>query len=375
MDKWHYTVNNKKFTKKIEAIIESKKSNCPIRFKEHSAYDGIDCSKVSEQSWTTLLKKYAFKLRQDHDHLRLWFSGGCDSTLLLDTFIINNIHLDEILLFKCGYKESDFEIDLAIDYLKKIKHLIPNTKINVNVLDKQHYINYYKDTDWIYNQHISTCHSFRDPVYKPKDSSFDDLPGSKIEIIAKEKPNIVLKNNKYYLFFIDKDIAPDWATQATANPIVNFYIDFPELNIKQSHMLKEYVLQNNISMSDYWNNYNIKQFVQNAGGKRLIYNNNFIKKIFLKNKVNINGYDYSYVNNKDLAFAKVLNSDTEIFLAFKNYYHGSLLIEKDFGNYFHNEKFFDDSIGILSKFHCLDKFQTLTVDELYPHGFDPADSN
>ena len=47
-----------------------------------------------------LLKTRIKNLRDKYSYIRLWFSGGKDSTLALQTAIKNNVFIDEIVVIK-----------------------------------------------------------------------------------------------------------------------------------------------------------------------------------------------------------------------------------------------------------------------------------
>ena len=47
---------------------------------------------------TDLYRLRAQQLRDKYDYLILWFSGGADSTTILQSFIHNGIHLDEVIV-------------------------------------------------------------------------------------------------------------------------------------------------------------------------------------------------------------------------------------------------------------------------------------
>jgi len=90
------------------------------------------------ESHDELCRQRAQELRDTYKYLRLWFSGGSDSQTALNSFVNNNIFLDEIVIAE--YPDGDNNVDktassnreivlAAIPALKKISHLIPNTKI------------------------------------------------------------------------------------------------------------------------------------------------------------------------------------------------------------------------------------------------------
>ena len=97
---WKYNCG----TSKLEAI----KSKQHPTFESPESQKDFDFSIEPEQSFYSLLVQEAKTIREKYPKVRLWYSGGCDSSLILDVFTKNNIHLDEIHLAKSGIKEADF---------------------------------------------------------------------------------------------------------------------------------------------------------------------------------------------------------------------------------------------------------------------------
>lgn len=63
-----------------------------------SVWNSVDWSEPRE-SWDHLCAERAQQLRDSYDYLVLSFSGGSDSSHVLDTFVRNGIALDEVLVF------------------------------------------------------------------------------------------------------------------------------------------------------------------------------------------------------------------------------------------------------------------------------------
>jgi len=367
-NKWYWECNGQSFTNKLKALQEGKRSNQPVRFIENPAYRSHDCSSPSDKTWTELIKQHALELREKYDHIRLWFSGGCDSLFILDSFVANNIRLDEIVIFHTGYAKSDFETIQAEEYIKKIRHLIPSTKINVNSHDESYYKNLYANQRWVEYGDLGGTFTFRSPHDVPNDNSFADLVGSKCEIIGKDKPHILKKNNKWYFYFIDHDVSKDMPLKDfLGTDIVNFYIDIPEIHIKQSHMLKDYIIANKVDLHKFYNNTLYRQDIQNKACGRLIYNINYIKKILIYETVEIGEYEFPIGSLKDLAFADVIKYSDVVRKSFANFKQDCFEMEKMFDAHYDFGK--NCFIGNLSRFYCLDDQTVLTVDELFPDRF------
>jgi hypothetical protein len=156
-----YEIGNLKTYSKIELIHNH------YRLPQKWKYNYNDLF-FSRYNWTiepketidTLYRKRAEQLRQQYDYLILYYSGGHDSSNILDAFLKNNIPLDEICIFysdKDGvsnqYKELSTITHLKIKWLKsnfpklkirklnyaeyflKWNHIIKNTMPEANLLD------------------------------------------------------------------------------------------------------------------------------------------------------------------------------------------------------------------------------------------------
>ena len=84
-----------------------------------------------------MLKSHALKLREKYKYLRLWYSGGSDSQTVLNTFVDNKIHLDEIAIVRMSPIDN-FDHDseqeqnrVAIPQVRAIANQIPKTNVTL----------------------------------------------------------------------------------------------------------------------------------------------------------------------------------------------------------------------------------------------------
>ena len=187
---WKYNCG----TSKLEAI----KSKQHPTFESPDSYKDFDFSKEPEQSFYDLLVQEAKTIREKYPKIRLWYSGGCDSSLILDVFTKNNIHLDEIHLAKSGIKEADFEFDnFALPYLNKLE--LTNTKIVIHEPTIKDYYKFYENKNWV--EDFAKVHPqnfqyhFRLHYINEVNNLYSD---NFINIRGKEKPNVMYINGKYY---------------------------------------------------------------------------------------------------------------------------------------------------------------------------------
>jgi len=93
-----YTVNQKVFFDKIEAIMEAQKTLADITWDFHqSQFRKVDWTIEPKLSLPELYKLRAQQIRDQYDYIVIMFSGGADSTNVLYSFLDNNIRVDEIV--------------------------------------------------------------------------------------------------------------------------------------------------------------------------------------------------------------------------------------------------------------------------------------
>lgn len=167
--------------------------------------DGYQFRRRSEPGLATRLLDHRIKeLRKKHQYLRLWYSGGKDSQLILDTAIKNGIHIDEILIVWFGYRNHRnmwptwspfYEIDqVALPYIDKIKSLIPNTKITVASYDEPVYEHVFAQPDWHRKSlnwfiHCQNAHHIFYDIIQPEFKFVDEIE-DRCDLIGGTTPEI-----------------------------------------------------------------------------------------------------------------------------------------------------------------------------------------
>jgi hypothetical protein len=145
-----WKVDDKCFFNKRECLLYATKiKNYSITFHYlDDMYRSVDWSTESTKTLDQLYCDRALQLREKYDYLILMFSGGSDSTNILDTFLNNNIPIDEVVtlypvqVIEKTYSKFDiadkkntnlmFEFKTAASpKLKKISQSHPNIKISI----------------------------------------------------------------------------------------------------------------------------------------------------------------------------------------------------------------------------------------------------
>lgn len=154
--KFHYVANGKNIVDPIAA----KKADSDVYYSMGESFDNYAFRRVDPDpaKAAELLEQRIRQLRGKYKYIRLWFSGGKDSTLALATAIKYNVHIDEIVIVRRFCKKNlglytQFhqarEIEgSAIKYLESVKDKISKTKISFVDLDDKQFAVPFKDPLW-----------------------------------------------------------------------------------------------------------------------------------------------------------------------------------------------------------------------------------
>jgi hypothetical protein len=267
------------FQKKIEALLYSKTKNEPVQwyFQDH-LYSKYPWHIEPEQSLDELYDTRAKELREKYDYLILCFSGGADSYNVLETFIRQNIHLDEIVSLSTGYTvKTHANLDVkdtsndnlpaehvlnTIPRLKYASEKLPKTKITIiddtDSLFKK--LKEYETEDWIFkrNDHLGAFAPNRFNLFDVTELRLKFDKYKKVGIIyGRDKPKIKFRGNEMFTTF--SDVALNTIKTTTHNSDYDnitteyFYWNSSCLPMmaKQAHVIKKW-LQNNESILPYW---------------------------------------------------------------------------------------------------------------------------
>lgn len=216
-----------------------------------------------EASIRELYRLRAQQLRDRYDWIRLEASGGGDSTTAIFSFLLNGIHLDEVIfrfpktvgsnaIYNPWNTSADNTLGeaefAAKPLLNWIKTNYPEVLVTIqdyseNLLEED----YMKDESWIY-----TTRDWFQPGHGIKFGNFNtrehrelaDSGKSICVVYGIDKPRMTIINDNWYFYFVD--------VQAnSANPIIGDHTnitseyffwtpDLPELVVKQAHMIKNW---------------------------------------------------------------------------------------------------------------------------------------
>ena len=370
---WTWSCNNKTFLDKITAVRESIKEDEPVYYHAPHGYDQFAWFQEPPSTWEQTLKNRALQIRQSSKKINLLFSGGCDSTKMLQTFITNNIFIDEITCLKYGITEADIEVtEVAEPYLKQVQHLIPKTKINVKNLTIQDYETYYGDPYWAEKQTWANHIKFRLTHPAMDNLLYHQSDTDMVHILGRDKPHLVYHNRDWYTYFLDVDVETNQFMNKSN--CVFFYADDPVIHAKQCHMLKNYI-EKNFHFEQYRNQLAISKIDQkhiNAGAGRIKSADEFfIRKISTISKIfDSKGTEIIVEGYKDYQAVLSFLKDKQYESTVKNWSNGLKDLKSDIDHkWFNQGNPLHGTVGVFSKFYCLTNPKILTVDELYPQGW------
>ena len=266
----HYRVGQKIYTLKSLALTDSINFGKPLQFIfNDDIFNRYDWTQEPEPAVgiREFYRRRAQQLRNNYDYIVLQYSGGPDSQTVFDTFMQNNILLDEVVNFNSYNKTQRvagtahnadyvYNVKPALDSMIK-KHGIKQTRITIiDEIDMTKTIwHEYQNRD--YNELLFTSGSFPS-VWMMRGTWVKHVPhiwnriqaGQRVcVVLGADKTHLRVENNKYCTKFTDV-LCCDAASLIENDPDLKghnvlemFYHtpDYPELVIKQAHLLKNFV--------------------------------------------------------------------------------------------------------------------------------------
>jgi hypothetical protein len=321
------------YDNKYQALLNAKNNPTTtyIFYYHDHIWKNYDLTTLGRTPLRDLYKQRAQQLRNRYDYLVLHYSGGSDSHNILQTFIRNNIKLDEItvrwakpLMDGKFYNPNNTDVSAnnspsEWDYVIKPeleKLRISNPEIKINIVDFTEKIsNQSYDEDHLVKR-ILTLNSSRGALgsiamrLEEDDENKLTTLGTNTNvghIFGIEKPMLFLKNNKLFFYFTDTAFESMLMTRASEeNRAEAFYWapDFPELTMEQLYQVGLYFKMNpdklwllnneNLSIADV----NISYGLQQSLLKDILYGDTWDNSKFQVNKPNLDRSDwYSWIYN------------------------------------------------------------------------------
>jgi len=280
----YYQLDNQRYYSKVEALIAATQIN---QFPEwqfnRSVFDAVVWNQEPETALPELYRLRAQQLRDQYDYIRLELSGGADGNTVLYSFLLNNIHLDEVVFRYPKHGEKNVTADpfntkpentlseweyAARPTLEWIATHSPSTRITFHDYSEDMLASDHDET-WVYctRDYFQPGHAFKHTVDAVVEHRRVLESGKRVCMLwGIDKPKVCIRDKKWYLYFMD--------IQANAaNPDVRHYTnitneyffwtpDLPELIVKQAHTIKNWFsLESNKYLQHLvrWPNYSFSQ--------------------------------------------------------------------------------------------------------------------
>jgi len=278
----YYTVGGIEFESKITACLFASKTNQQVKWHfNEEIFSKYPWHIEPELTLDQLYDKRSRELREQYDYIVISYSGGADSHNIVQSFIRQNLHIDEILVNtmtegnnnfmpisvenKSAHNASASEHVLqTIPRLKELYNLLPKTKITVVDLTKFlfSFFNDFGDASWVETKREAlnplNVTRYNYLYFSEVRKKFDK--DKKIAIIlGVEKPRTYIntKNNNFYIRFNDRaanvvsvgDFIKDYPNSA----VEYFYWSPNAVDIlcKQAHVIKKWI-DVNPQYKDFW---------------------------------------------------------------------------------------------------------------------------
>jgi hypothetical protein len=296
----YYICDGKIFETKLKAMMYANDKKLPIKWHfNDKEFDSYNWAIEPEQSLDSLYDARARQIREQFDYVILSYSGGSDTNNILESFLRQNLLIDEVVtswaldvtskFIVCNENVKDPWNNNAEFYLhtrhrlEYIKLKSPRTKITVLDSSKS-ILDGLLDNDnatWVEtkNDVFNVTGAFQyNPLYFSNiRKSFDSL--KKVAyIIGAEKPKLVLIDDKLYMFFNDKSaslipLRENVVEYTNIRPVLFYWSpDSCAMLAKQAHTVLKYI-RTNESAKQIWRSrdFRVARRIQEELLKTIIY--------------------------------------------------------------------------------------------------------
>jgi len=256
----YYTVGDSVYFTKVQALIEGTRTNqFPTWNFNNDVYGKMSWTQEPEVGLLDLYRMRAQQLRDKYDYIRIECSGGSDSTQALFAFLLNDIHVDEIVFrypkageknipvessnYRCENTLSEAELATR-PLLNWVATHHPQVKITVHDYSADMLVNEDRDESWVYSakEFLQPGHVTKFPNYQTIEHKLLADAGKRICVLyGIDKPKMCIRENHWYLYFMDFQANYANPDVGDYTNITNEYFfwtpDLPEISVKQAHTI------------------------------------------------------------------------------------------------------------------------------------------
>jgi hypothetical protein len=257
-----YSVGDKFFYSKLEALEYMLETNGQIRWHYNDpVFSAQDWTQEPDQDIRSMYKERAQSIRDQFDHVVVMFSGGADSTTVLDSFIDNDIPVDEVFMnrwikYQSAEANSFMNAEITYSALPYLDRKLPshwNTRVRLYdpsdfmlecLRDAEFRERSYYEVNTVHNLQMISIHYDLHHRFDEYTQLIDQ--GKRLVFVWGEtKPRIDydIDRQKHYCYFEDHYAhAPQPRDQALNDPDCNHeqFFDDPahvKIKVKQAHLV------------------------------------------------------------------------------------------------------------------------------------------
>jgi hypothetical protein len=258
-----YQVGDTKYHSKVQALIHGTRTNqFPQWNFNNKVYAAQNWTQEPQINLKELYRLRALQLREKYDYIRLECSGGSDSTQTLFSFLLNGIHIDEVIFRypKAGgssvpVDSTNYNVENTLSeaefatrpLLQWVQVHYPRVKITIHDYSEDMIKQEDRDESWVYaaKDFLQPAHVTKFPNYQPINQRIIADSGKKICVLyGIDKPKMCIRDGKWYLYFIDFQANYANPDIGEYNNITNEYFfwspDLPEISVKQAHLVRKW---------------------------------------------------------------------------------------------------------------------------------------
>ena len=244
-DSFYLLVDGIAFDNKFQAIQAANGKMSKITFNAYPPefFSKIYWKQEPSETLDQLIKLRCEQLRDTYSYIRVMYSGGADSTTMLNAFIKNKIHVDEVHCYRYALDDnfnnsSNIELNnYTIPYYNKLSKILPKTKFTVADYGEKYFEPVLND-EWFAKRGTTVLRYFHDYEILDNKDNFCNL-------FAETTPNLDFRNNNWYAIYTDGVYRP--YSNLTNIELFFSSSDLPKLDVKQTYMLKNFCKINNIT--------------------------------------------------------------------------------------------------------------------------------
>jgi hypothetical protein len=264
----YYRVGDLRTYSKLEAIeLHQKTGHHPEWYFNEAVFRSYDWKSEPQLPLTELYRQRAQQIRDQYDYVVLFYSGGSDSTNILNTFVDNNIKLDECASFWAqgadGDLTSHFSTEVASVAIPRMKTLpdITHRLLDLSEITEQVMTDPNVKFDWIYfmNNYFSPNNYVRSHLRRiiPAYRKMIDAGKSVCFVWGAEKPRVYSVDGKYCVRFqdlVDNTVSPWQQQNPQAGEFDELFYWSPKFAsgiIKQAHVIMRFLKTATINPIDF----------------------------------------------------------------------------------------------------------------------------